>query len=52
MVWPDNSPYVEVYDPQDQFPDVPIAAIDAGSHPRSKKSLTLIAYSSSDFTKF
>lgn len=51
FVWPDGSPFVEVYHRDVAFADQPYEAILAVDVPRTEKTLKKLAFNTSDYAR-
>ena len=52
FVWPDGSPYVEVFRSDVAFADQPLEVIPAGDDERSIKTLNKLAFNTRAYSRF
>ncbi len=50
FMWPDGSPYVEVYRDDVMYADQPLEVIPAGNEDRSIKTLNKLAFNTRDYS--
>lgn len=51
FVWPEGSPYVEVYHPEDFLPEYPMEVVKM-TEARNESNLKQLAFSTGDYSRF